>query len=52
MENKKNRTAEVLSFLSDIGFGLCLGIVVDQFAGTKFVLTIVGAVLGVGLAFV
>ncbi len=47
---KKNDKTEILSFASDVGFGVCLGIVVDQFAGTSFIFTIIGTILGIGLA--
>ena len=52
MEKKRNNKMEILSFASDVGFGVCLGIVVDQFAGTSFVFTGIGTILGIGLAII
>ncbi len=49
---KKGKGVEILSFASDVGFGLCLGVVVDQFAGTSFIFTAIGTVLGIGLAYI
>ena len=50
--NKKPTKTQVLSFPSDVGFGICLGIVVDQFAGTSFVFTLIGVFFGIGLAII
>ena len=50
--DKKTNKAEILTFLSDVGFGTCLGIIIDQIAGTSFIFTAVGIVLGIGLALI
>ena len=47
-QNKKN---EVLNFISDILAMACVGIIVDYFAKTDFIFTLIGAVLGLCLAF-
>lgn len=51
MNQKRINWEKTISFLSDVGFGLCLGIIVDQIAGTSFIFTLVGLALGIGLAF-
>ncbi len=43
---------ELLEFLSNIGAGLCLGIIVDFFAKTTFIFTIIGLIAGLVLALV
>ena len=49
--DKKTNKGEILTFLSDVGFGTCLGIIVDQITGKSFLFTAIGIVLGIGLAF-
>ena len=49
---KKMNAGEVLTFVSDIGFGTCLGFVVDHFAKTGWICTGVGFVVGIVLAVV
>lgn len=49
---KKIGFAEIASFASDVGFGICLGIIVDHLAKTTWIFTCIGALLGVALAII
>ena len=49
---KKINWPETLSTMSDVCFGVCLGLFIDQIANTGWIFTIVGTVAGVVLAIV
>ena len=49
---RKTDLAEIASFASDVGFGICLGIIIDHLAKTTWIFTCIGALLGVALAII
>lgn len=44
--------SEILSTLSDVCFGICLGLFIDQVANTGWIFTIIGIAAGIILAIV
>lgn len=49
---KKFNWPEILSTMSDVCFGICLGLFIDQVANTGWIFTIIGTVAGIVLAIV
>ncbi len=49
--NKKTNMGELLTFLSDVGLGISLGVIADILTKHSFLFTAIGLVLGIGLAF-
>lgn len=43
---------EVLTFVSNILFGACLGVIIDVLAGTGIIFTAIGLVVGIVLAII
>ena len=49
---KKMNAGEILTMVSDVGFGTCLGFIVDHFAKTGWICTATGFLVGIALAVV
>lgn len=45
-------TRRILEFITNILAGFCLGLIIDYFAGTSYIFTILGTIAGIALAFI